>query len=126
MGVTIQVRNLDADVQESLKKLARSEGLSLSEYLRRALTRIAERQRAQERWDEAVARHEAWVEELRRTPRPRRGSHRIEGIAVDDIVQAVHEGREERTDQLLSALGLDAPERDATEGEESGGDRRRQ
>lgn len=41
MGVTVQVRDLDAGVQEQLRKAAAKEGLSLSAYLRRELTRIA-------------------------------------------------------------------------------------
>ena len=38
MGVTVQVRNLDASVQERLNKAAAQEGLSLSAFLRRELT----------------------------------------------------------------------------------------
>lgn len=90
MGVTIQVRNLDPVVQESLKKLAKGEGLSLSEYLRRTLTRIAEGQRVKERWEAAVAQERASL----LPPEPN-----LEGwVDVDDetIVRAVREGREER------------------------------
>ena len=42
MGVTVQVRDLDADVQEKLRGAAAREGLSLSAFLRRELTRLAE------------------------------------------------------------------------------------
>lgn len=117
MGGTIQVRNVDPDVRESLKKLARSEGLSLSEYLRRALTRIADRQRVQERWDAAVARHEDWVQALHRTPRPQRGDRPVEGMTTDAIARAIQEDREERTDRILAALGIDSPGSEDTDGD---------
>lgn len=41
MGVTVQVRDLDANVQERLREAATSEGMSLSAFLRRELTRLA-------------------------------------------------------------------------------------
>lgn len=42
MGVTVQVRDLDADVQERLRAAAEREGLSLAAFLRRELTRLAD------------------------------------------------------------------------------------
>lgn len=42
MGVTVQVRDLDAAVQQRLLSAARQEGLSLSAFLRRELTALAE------------------------------------------------------------------------------------
>ena len=41
MGVTIQVRDLDENVQRVLREAARREGLSLSALLRRELTRVS-------------------------------------------------------------------------------------
>lgn len=49
MGVTVQVRNLDAGVQEQLVKAAAQEGLSLSEFLRRELTVLAKHVEVRER-----------------------------------------------------------------------------
>ncbi len=48
MGVTVQVRDLDVEVQELLKAASEREGMSLSAFLRRELTRLAARLEAQE------------------------------------------------------------------------------
>ena len=53
MGVTVQVRDLDADVQQKLRDGAAREGLTLSAFLRRELTRVAARVEAEsmrDRW----------------------------------------------------------------------------
>ncbi len=42
MGVTVQVRDLDAGVQERLKAAAAARGQSLSEFLRIELARLAD------------------------------------------------------------------------------------
>jgi uncharacterized protein (DUF1778 family) len=42
MGVTVQVRNLESDVQAVLVEAAKAKGLSLSEFLRQELTSLAE------------------------------------------------------------------------------------
>lgn len=54
MGVTVQIRNLDEAVTARLKARAGLEGLSLSEYLRRELTDLADQADAQERWEQLV------------------------------------------------------------------------
>jgi plasmid stability protein len=54
MGVTVQVRNLDADVQERLREAAEKEGLSLSAFLRRELTRLAEQLTLAQRFEHAA------------------------------------------------------------------------
>ncbi len=93
MGVTVQVRDLDADVSERLKAEASAKGLSYSEYLRRELTRIAERLRIEQRWAELTAAREASLDEELSLPRPR-----FEPAPIDSetIVRLLHEGREER------------------------------
>ncbi len=93
MGVTVQVRDLDPDVNDRLKAMAASKGLSYSEYLRRELTRIAERLRIEERWDELTRQREDRERLEAETPRPR-----FQPAPVDreTIVQWIHEGREER------------------------------
>src|SRR5690606_11021193 len=49
MGVTVQIRNLDAAVQEKLVSAAAQEGLSLSAFLRRELTTLAKSLEVRER-----------------------------------------------------------------------------
>jgi hypothetical protein len=51
MGVTVQVRDLDPDVQERLRRSATKEGLSLSAFLRRELTELARDLEVRERVD---------------------------------------------------------------------------
>lgn len=46
--MTVQVRDLDVEVQELLKAASEREGMSLSAFLRRELTRLAARLEAQE------------------------------------------------------------------------------
>lgn len=86
----MQVRNLDPAVQETLKAQATAQGISLSEYLRRTLSDMAERIQIHERWDRAVAEDEARLALPEKTPR--------EPIHIDPeiIVQIIREGREER------------------------------
>ena len=53
MGITVQIRDVDAEVQRLLRDAATREGLSLSAFLRRELTRVAARVEAEEargRW----------------------------------------------------------------------------
>ena len=47
MGVTVQVRDVDAEVQRLLRDGAAREGLSLSAFLRRELARVAARVEAE-------------------------------------------------------------------------------
>lgn len=93
MGVTVQVRDLDQAVHDRLKAAAASKGLSYSEYLRRELTRIAERLRIEERWATLTAERET------RATAPR--THETEpfgplNIDSATIAQWVREAREER------------------------------
>jgi plasmid stability protein len=50
MGSTVQIRNLSDDVTRKLKAKAAAAGLSLSEYLRRELTELADQIALEERW----------------------------------------------------------------------------
>ncbi|HEY5221725.1 MAG TPA: hypothetical protein VIJ18_01560 [Microbacteriaceae bacterium] len=92
MGVTVQVRNLDPAVQETLKTLARNQGLSLSEYLRRTLTSIAERQRVKDRWAEGEAEYELKRQRLKEHPP---APERVVKIDTQTIVDIIREGRGE-------------------------------
>ncbi len=54
VGTTVQIRNLSEDVTQKLKAKAATAGLSLSEYLRRELTALADQIALEERWDAFV------------------------------------------------------------------------
>ncbi|MBX3089836.1 MAG: hypothetical protein KF772_04545 [Cryobacterium sp.] len=86
MGVTVQVRNLDAAVQNRLQRSARQEGLSLSAFLRRELTTLARELEVQERAGYGVTLQSI-------LGAPLRG---LENVSTQDIVDAIHEGRAER------------------------------
>ena len=51
MATTVQIRNLSDEVTEKLKAKAVADGLSLSEYLRRELTDLAEQIELDNRWN---------------------------------------------------------------------------
>ncbi|RNE67401.1 FitA-like ribbon-helix-helix domain-containing protein [Cryobacterium tepidiphilum] len=90
MGVTVQVRDLDPAVQETLKAQASAQGLSLSEYLRRTLSDIAERIQVHERWERAVAEDEL------RMSQPEKQRWQPIHVDRDVILETIQEGREER------------------------------
>ena len=89
----MQVRDLDPVVNDRLKAAAAKRGLSYSEYLRRELTRIAERMRVEERWEELTREHEEWVAEAR--SQPREPSESV-GVNIDTIVGWLQEERDSR------------------------------
>ena len=93
MGVTVQVRDLDPAVNERLKAAAAKRGLSYSEYLRRELTRIAERMRVEERWAELTRDHEGWVAEVRSQPREPLEPGDVD---IETIVGWLHDDRDGR------------------------------
>ncbi|WP_309709540.1 FitA-like ribbon-helix-helix domain-containing protein [Pseudolysinimonas sp.] len=51
MGTTVQIRNLSDDVTQKLKAKAVAAGLSLSEYLRRELSALADQIALEDRWN---------------------------------------------------------------------------
>ncbi len=83
----MQVRDLDSDVQQRLRDAAEREGLSLSAYLRRELTRLANQVTLQ-----------AQAEDIHVRARNRLGiTHGAYGnISADQVVEWIREGREER------------------------------
>jgi hypothetical protein len=93
MGVTVQVRNLDPEVLGFLKTLARERGVSLSEVLRRELTRVAERERIRHRWDDVIAQHQARVKVLRQTPPEPREPLNIDTQTIVDVIREVRDER---------------------------------
>ena len=89
----MQVRDLDPAVNDRLKRAAASRGLSYSEFLRRELTRIAERLRLDERWDELRVAHEARLAASAENGTPLPPGRRF---TTEEIIEAIHEGREGR------------------------------
>ncbi len=81
--MTVQVRDLDVGVQELLKAASEREGMSLSAFLRRELTRLAARLEAQE---------------LAHPGRPRNrlglSPDLFAGFSTDEIVQMIREDRD--------------------------------
>lgn len=81
--MTVQVRDLEVEVQEQLKAASEREGMSLSAFLRRELTRLAARLEAQE---------------LAHPGRPRNrlglSPDLFAGFSTDEIVQMIREDRD--------------------------------
>lgn len=73
MPKTLQIRDLDDDVYEALRRHAAHAGLSVPELLRREATRLAARPTVEE-----------WLERTRRRP---------SGIERSDVVAALDESR---------------------------------
>jgi hypothetical protein len=73
MAMTVQIRNVSNEVTEKLKAKATAAGLSLSEYLRRELTTLADQIELEDRWN-AIA-----------IPRF--------GMPRDEIIDAIHADR---------------------------------
>jgi plasmid stability protein len=73
MATTVQIRNVSDEVTEKLKAKAAADGLSLSEYLRRELTTLADQITLEDRWN-AIA-----------IPRF--------GMSRDEIIEAIHADR---------------------------------
>jgi hypothetical protein len=84
MGATVQVRDLDLDVQEKLRDAAARESMSLSAFLRRELTRLAAQLDARERAETALQSRNRW------------GVRRdfFSGISTEEIVAMVREDRD--------------------------------
>ncbi|WP_374009526.1 hypothetical protein [Leifsonia sp. LS-T14] len=93
MGVTVQVRDLDPAVDQRLKSAAAAKGLSYSEYLRRELTRIAEKLRIDERWSEVKASRHLQTKLLTANADLRRP---LLDISTEEIVEGIREDRDNR------------------------------
>jgi hypothetical protein len=82
----IQVKDVPVDLHERLRARARSEGRSLSDYVLYVLER-----------DLAMPTMREWLDGLKR-------DEPVTGISSDDIVAAIHEGRDERDEQIRRAI----------------------
>ena len=79
----MQVRDLDPVVQQTLRDAAAREGLSLSAFLRRELTRLAEVAELKDRADTLRSRNRLGV-----------SSGFFSGISTEEIVAMVREDRD--------------------------------
>jgi hypothetical protein len=86
MNKHIHIRDFDGVSHSKLVERARKQGLSLSEYLRLELAKLAER---------------PTMEDIGVNLRKIRGSRL--NILREEIVKMIHDGREERTQQVLDA-----------------------
>lgn len=82
----IQVKKVPAELHERLRERARREGRTLSEYVLWVLER-----------DVATPTTREWFERLRE-------DEPATGVSSEDIVSAIHEGRDERDEQIRRAL----------------------
>jgi plasmid stability protein len=82
----IQVKNVPEDLHDRLRARARAEGRSMSDYVLYVLER-----------DLALPTTREWLEQLKR-------SDTVTDVSREDILAALHEGREERDEQILAAL----------------------
>ena len=93
MTKMIQIRHVPDEVHRKLKAKATKQGLSLSDLLLREATRLAN-----------TPTLEDWLNGL--ADRPPIGLN----LTSEEIVSAIHEGREERSEQIEAVL-RDARER---------------
>jgi antitoxin FitA len=99
MSKTIQIRDVPDDVHARLRARAAAVGESLSDYLRGEIEEIADRP--------------AIADVLRRARR------RTVGPSVDDIVETVRSGREERTTRIIEAAFGSSSDHDPDEDNDS-------
>lgn len=81
----IQIRNVPDALHRRLKQRAAEKGLSLSDYLREEMRRLA-----------ALPSREEWVRRVR--------SREPWGISTEEIVENIHAAREEREKDLDNAM----------------------
>jgi antitoxin FitA len=89
MPVTLTIRDVPDDVRDALNQDARERSQSLQAYLLELLKRQA-----------GFRRNREVIAEARRDLALRGGS----GLTASDIVDAIHEAREERDEQIMRAV----------------------
>jgi hypothetical protein len=85
---SITIRDLSEEAHAKLTERARKNGQSLQQYLRMHLEEIASHPTNREIMEKVRERVE------------REGTH----LGAEEIVRTIHEGREERTERILSSL----------------------
>lgn len=83
--MTVQVRDLDDDVQQKLREAAKREGMSLSAFLRRELTSLATRLAARERFDKLGERNRLGM-----------SAEFLRNVNIQDVVASIREDRDDR------------------------------
>ena len=87
MSKMVQIRNVPDDIHRKLKMKAAKEGVSLSEFLLREAKREAETPNLSQ-----------WLDMVAHDPPANLG------LTAEDIVNAIHEEREERADHIEQVL----------------------
>jgi plasmid stability protein len=82
----IQVKNVPPELHERLRQRARRDGRNMSDYVLAVLER-----------DLAVPTTREWLERLA-------DDEPVDGVASEEIVRLIHEGRNERDEQILRTL----------------------
>lgn len=82
----IQVKNVPTELHERLRARARAEGRNLSDYVLDVLER-----------DLALPTMREWLDEVKR-------DEPVAGVSRQDILNAIHEGRDERDEQISTAI----------------------
>jgi plasmid stability protein len=82
----IQIKNVPPEMHERLRQRARRDGRNMSEYVLAVLER-----------DLAVPTTREWLERLGE-------DEPVDGVASEEIVRLIHEGRNERDEQIVRAL----------------------
>jgi plasmid stability protein len=82
----IQIKNVPPELHERLRIRARREGRNLSEYVLNVLER-----------DLTLPSKREWLEELSR-------DEPVTGVTSEEIVNLIHEGRDERDEQIRRAV----------------------
>jgi plasmid stability protein len=91
----IQLKNVPDELHEQLRERARREGMAMRDYALRVLERDLAKPTLREWFDRVAAR-----------------DPKAQPPSSEDVVAAVRAGREERTRQVLEAVGLDPAEAD--------------
>jgi antitoxin FitA len=82
----IQIKNVPEEMHDKLRERARTQGRSLSDYVRRLIE-----------VDLTLPTNEEWLQRVRqREP--------VKGLSSEDIVDLIHEGRRERDEQIWNAV----------------------
>jgi antitoxin FitA len=89
----IQLKNVPDDLHERLRERARREGVPMRDYALRVLERDLAKPTLTE-WLDRVAARRAEAGDL----------------SSEDVVEAIRAGRQERTRQILEAVGVDPAE----------------
>jgi hypothetical protein len=82
----IQIKNVPPDLHDRLRERARREGRNLSEYALSVLER-----------DLALPTTREWLERLKQ-------DEPVRGVTSEEIVSSIHEGRDQRDEQILRAI----------------------